>query len=315
MRMLVTGGAGFIASHVVDLLIAAGNDVAVVDNFATGKRSNLNVRADFYEADLVSPSIEYVLATVRPEIVFHHAAQMSVKASTADPLHDARVNVLGLVNLLQACTATGVRKLVFASSGATYGNPVYLPMDEDHPQLPASPYGITKLMSEHYLRYYALERGLAFTVLRYGNVYGPRQDSHGEAGVIAIFARQLLLGQAPTIHWDGEQVRDYVYVADVARANFLAATAGDGRCYCIGTGVGTSVNRLYQLLSDTLGVAIPPRRAPRCPGDLRTAYFDSSRARRELGWEPTVKLREGLHETLSAYRREFTREPIGTAAY
>jgi UDP-glucose 4-epimerase len=314
MRTLVTGGAGFIGSHIVDLLIAEGHDVAVIDNFATGKRTNLNRRARFYEIDILSPSLRHVFAAVEPEVVFHQAAQMSVKASTDDPLYDARVNVMGLVNVLEACVETGVRKIVFASSGATYGNPIYLPIDENHPQRPESPYGITKMVAEHYLRYYARDRGLAFTALRYGNVYGPRQDAYGEAGVVAIFARQLLTGQVPTIHWDGEQIRDYVYVTDVARANLLAATAGDGCCYCIGTGIGTTVNRLYDLICAAVGVRVTPRRAPRRPGDLRAAYFDNARAARDLGWEPIVPLTEGIRMTVEACRREFAPEAIEAAA-
>ncbi len=304
MKVLVTGGAGFIGSHIVDLLLAEGHDVGVVDNLVTGKRGNVNRGAHFYEVDVVSPSFQDVLGETKPEVVFHEAAQMSVKASTDDPLYDARVNVLGLVNVLEGCARAGVRKVVFASSGATYGNPDYLPIDEEHPQRPASPYGITKMVAEHYLRYYALDRGVTFTALRYGNVYGPRQDSHGEAGVVAIFTRMLLAGETPVIHWDGEQTRDYVYVEDVARANLLAATAGDGRCYSIGTGVGTSVNTIYRLLSEIIGVTIPPRRAPRRPGDLRTAYFATRRAREDLGWAPTVSLRDGLRRTVEAWRAE-----------
>jgi UDP-glucose 4-epimerase len=310
---MVTGGAGFIGSHLVDLLIAEGHHVAVVDNLITGKRSNLNPRARFYEVDIVSPSIEQVFLEERPEVVFHQAAQMSVKVSTDDPLWDARVNALGMVMVLEACVLAGVRKIVFASSGATYGNPRCLPMDEDHPQMPESPYGITKLMGEHYLRYYAQERLLQYTALRYGNVYGPRQDSYGEAGVVAIFARQLLMGQTPTIHWDGEQVRDYVYVGDVARANLVAATAGDGRCYCIGTGTGTSVNQLYQMICEAAGVVMLPRRTGRRPGDLRAAYFDARRARDELGWAPMVSLRDGLHRTVTSQRHELALGPSPTA--
>ena len=314
VRAVVTGGAGFIGSHIVDLLLAEGHDIAVVDNLVTGKHSNLNPRARFYEASVVSPSLKWVLAAERPEVVFHQAAQMSVKASTDDPLYDAQINVIGLVNLLEACVAAGVRKVVYASSGAIYGNPVYLPLDEDHPQRPESPYGITKLAGEHYLRYYALERGLRYTALRYGNVYGPRQDGYGEAGVVAIFAHQLLTGQVPVIHWDGEQVRDYVYVADVARANLLAAATGDGCCYGIATGIGTSVNHLYRLLCESIGVDVTPRRGPRRPGDLRVAYFDASRARADLGWEPTVGLRDGLRLTVEARRRELATATARAAA-
>jgi UDP-glucose 4-epimerase len=306
MRALVTGGAGFIGSHITDLLLTEGFDVAVVDNLVTGDRRNLNPRARFHKIDICSPGFGQVLTQEKPEVVFHQAAQMSVKASTDDPYYDARVNVLGLVNVLESCVMAGVRKIVFASSGATYGNPRYLPLDEKHPQHPESPYGITKMVAEHYLNYYALDRGLQFTALRYGNVYGPRQDSFGEAGAVAIFARQLLSGQTPTIHWDGEQVRDYINVTDVARANLRSATAGDGACYCIGTGAGTSVNQLYRTLCGIIGVDIEPLRAPRRPGDLRAAYFDIARARVELGWEPTVSLRDGLAATVEYCRNELS---------
>jgi UDP-glucose 4-epimerase len=302
VKMLVTGGAGFIGSHIAALLLAEGHHVAVVDNLKTGKRANLDPRAHFYEVDIVGSDLSSVLLAERPDVVYHQAAQMSVKVSTDDPRYDAEVNVLGLINLLEGCVSAGVRKVVFASSGATYGNPRYLPIDEEHPQLPESPYGITKMVAEHYLKYYALDHGLQYTALRYGNVYGPRQDAFGEAGVVAIFAQQLLHGQTPTIHWDGEQVRDYVHVSDVARANLLAASAGDGRCYCIGTGVGSSVNQIYRLISDAVGVRVEPRRAPRRPGDLRAAYFKIDRARHELGWEPRVALREGLAQTVVSFR-------------
>lgn len=304
MKTLVTGGAGFIGSHLVDLLIARHHDVAVIDNLATGKREYCNAKAHFYQMDLADQEAAEVIAEEHPEVLFHLAAQVSVKRSTDDPLYDARVNVLGLIATLRACVRAGVRKIVFASSGATYGNPIYLPIDEDHPQRPASPYGITKMVAEHYLSYFALDHGLSYTCLRYGNVYGPRQDSTGEAGVVAIFARRLLSGEAPLIHWDGEQVRDYVYVTDVARANLLAASAGDNRCYCIGTGTGTSVNRLYEAMCEVTGVYLSPERVPRRPGDLRTAIFDASRARRELDWQPRVSLEDGLRETVAFYRNQ-----------
>lgn len=302
MRALITGGAGFIGSHIVELLVAAGDTVAVVDNLISGRRTNVHPRATFYCEDIGSSDFGRILARERPQVVFHQAAQMSVKKSTDDPVYDAQVNVMGLLNVLAACVANGVRKIVFASSGATFGNPDYLPLDEQHPLRPASPYGISKMVAEHYLAYYRQDHGLEYVALRYGNVYGPRQDAHGEAGVIAIFTRQLLAGQVPVIHWDGEQVRDYVYVADVAKANVRAATAVHAGAYCIGTGVGTSVNQLYEQLCRALGVQVTPERAPRRAGDLRAAYFDIRLAERELGWRPRVTLDEGLARTVEAFR-------------
>jgi UDP-glucose 4-epimerase len=303
----VTGGAGFIGSHIVDTLLAAGHPVAVVDNLVGGRRSNVNPSAEFYLEDIGEPGFERILERERPRVVFHQAAQISVKKSTDDPPYDARVNVLGLLNVLEACTRTGVRKIVFASSGATYGNPDYLPLDEEHPLRPAAPYGITKMIAEHYLKYYALDRGLQFTALRYGNVYGPRQDAHGEAGVVAIFTTQLLTGQTPVIHWDGEQVRDYVYVGDVARANLLAATAGDGGTYCVGTGVGTSVNQLFSVICDAAGVHPEPTRSARRAGDLRAAYFDTRRAETDFGWQARVPLAEGIARTVAEFRTQLDR--------
>lgn len=314
MKALVTGGAGFIGSHIVDTLVAEGHDVAVLDNLVTGRLENLRHHASvrFYQADVVhDEQVQRVFQQEKPEVVFHQAAQMSVKVSTDRPIYDAEVNVLGLLNVLRASVAAGVRKVLFASSGATFGNPQYLPMDEVHPQVPGAPYGITKMVAEHYLRYFHEDHGLAFTSLRYGNVYGPRQDAHGEAGVVAIFTTQLLEGRTPTIHWDGEQTRDYVYVRDVARANVLASgTAGDGHCFCIGTGVGTTVNDVYRLVSRSLGVWREPHRAPRRAGDLRAAYFDTRRASAVLGWRPEVSLADGLHETVTAFRAA-TRELAG----
>jgi UDP-glucose 4-epimerase len=286
------------------MLIADGHDVAVVDNLIGGRRSNVHPLARLYLEDIGGVGFASILERERPEVIFHQAAQMSVKKSTDDPVYDAQVNVMGLLNVLEAATAASVRKVVFASSGATYGNPDYLPMDELHPQRPGSPYGITKMVAEHYLHYYAVDRGLQYTALRYGNVYGPRQDAHGEAGVVAIFTRQLLNGETPTIHWDGEQVRDYVYVTDVARANLAAATAGDQASYCIGTGIGISVNQLYASLCQAVGVDVTPKRAARRAGDLRAAYFDTRRATTDLAWQPTITFDEGLAHTVAAFQAE-----------
>jgi UDP-glucose 4-epimerase len=304
VKTLVTGGAGFIGSHIVDLLLAEGHRVAVVDNLVGGRRSNIHGSARWYQEDIRNDEFARIVAHEQPEVMFHQAAQMSVKKSTDDPVYDATVNVLGLLNVLEACVRTRVRKVIFASSGATYGNPDYLPLDEQHQLRPASPYGITKMVAEHYLAYYRRDHGLQYTALRYGNVYGPRQDSHGEAGVIAIFIRQLLTGHTPVIHWDGEQVRDYVYVGDVAQANLRAAAAGDGGSYCIGTGAGTSVNQVYDELCRILSLQVKPERAPRRAGDLRAAYFDTRLAERDLDWRPSVTLDRGLARTVEAFRAE-----------
>ncbi len=306
MKVLVTGGAGFIGSHLVDLLIEGDHEVSVVDNLTTGRLQNVNEHAHFYLEDICSREFKHLLAREQPQVVFHEAAQMSVKKSMDDPVNDAEVNVLGMLNLLEACALTGVRKVVFASSGATYGEPDYLPMDEDHPQRPASPYGITKMVGEHYLAFYRRERGLQFTALRYGNVYGPRQSALGEAGVVAIFTTQLLTGQVPTIHWDGKQVRDYVYVGDVARANMLAlhSERANGRTYCIGTGEGSTVNHVYSELCRILGVSVTPEHGPRRAGDLRAAYFDTTRAQTDLGWRARVSLADGLARTAAAFWAE-----------
>jgi len=252
MRILVTGGAGFIGSHIVDQYITADHEVAVVDNLweeGGGKEENLNPEARFFRADITDEAtLQSIFDEVRPEVVSHHAAQHSVAISTKNPRLDARVNVLGLLNVLTNCTRVGTRKIIFASSGATYGTPARLPIDEEVPQRPESPYGITKMVTENYLRYWQEANALAYTVLRYGNVFGPRQDPNGEAGVIAIFAKRFLNHEPVRIDWDGEQKKDYVYVEDVARANLLAIERCDNEIFCIGTGKGASVNELYQAL-------------------------------------------------------------------
>ena len=307
MRVLVTGGAGFIGSHIVDQCIAAGHEVAIVDNLweeGGGKKENVNAKATFYRADITDEAaLQRIFDEVRPEIVSHQAAQHSVAISTKNPQLDARVNVLGLLNVLTNCTRTGTRKIVFASSGATYGTPARLPIDEDVPQRPESPYGITKMVTEHYLRYWQEANGLTYTALRYGNVFGPRQDPNGEAGVIAIFAKRFLKHDSVRIDWDGEQQKDYVYVEDVARANLLALDHGDNEIFCIGTGRGASVNELYHTLEKIIGYTPEIVRAPKRPGDIYLAYFDSSKAARVLGWHPQESLEEGIKKTVDYYRQ------------
>ena len=305
MKALVTGGAGFIGSHVVDVLLEAGHQVSIVDNLwelGGGRMENVNPLASFHKLDIRDAALSDVFDQERPEAICHLAAQHSVKISTDDPEHDAQVNILGLLNLLQCATRFGARKIVFSSSGATYGTVEEMPVDENTPQHPESPYGITKLSSEYYLQFWKGLHGLDFTALRYGNVYGPRQDPNGEAGVIAIFAQAILLGKPVRIDWDGEQQKDYVYVGDVARSNLLALTRGSGEAYCIATGRGTSVNALYRALADIIGHAVDIVKAPKRPGDIYLTYFDCSKALAQLGWKAEVGLGEGLRLTADYFK-------------
>lgn len=306
MRVLVTGGAGFIGSHIVDKCVEAGHEVAVVDNLwdeGGGKPANLHPQARFYKVDVTDDAaLDVVFDEVQPEVVSHQAAQHSVSISTKNPKLDARVNVLGLLNVLTNCTRAGVRKVVFASSGATYGTPARLPIDETVEQRPESPYGITKMITEYYLRYWQEAHGLTFTALRYGNVYGPRQDPNGEAGVIAIFAKRFLKHQSVRIDWDGEQQKDYVYVEDVARANLIALERGDNDIFCIGTGKGTSVNAIYHALAQITSYRPEIIQAPKRPGDIYLAYFNCSKADQILGWRPQVTIEEGISHTVDFFR-------------
>lgn len=305
MRILMTGGAGFIGSHIVEAYLEAGHDVAVVDSLWShggGRRDSVPPAARFYEVDIRSPELREIVARERPEIVNHHAAQHSVKFSTDDPAYDAQVNVLGMINVLEAAQAAGTRKVIFASSAATYGTVEQLPADESTPQHPESPYGITKMVTEHYLHYWQRERGLHYTALRYGNVYGPRQDPNGEAGVIAIFAKRFLSGQGIRIYWDGDQTRDYVYVGDVARANLMALEGADNEIICIGSGVPTSVNQIYRGLSALTGFEAPIEWQPRRPGDPRDSLFNPAKAAVVLGWRSEVEFGEGLRRTVEWFR-------------
>src|SRR3989440_7500791 len=308
MRILVTGGAGFIGSHIVDQCVALGHEVAIVDNLweeGGGKKENLNSKATFYRADITDEAtLQKIFDEVRPEIVSHQAAQHSVAISTKNPQLDARVNVLGLLNVLTNCTRIGTRKIIFASSGATYGTPARLPIDEEVPQRPESPYGITKMVTEHYLRYWQEANGLTYTALRYGNVYGPRQDPNGEAGVIAIFAKRFLNHDSVRIDWDGGQSKDYVFVEDVARANVLAIDHGDNDIFCIGTGKGTSVNEIYRALEGSIGYSPEIFKATKRPGDIHLAYFNCGKAARILGWKAEVDLQEGIKATVDFFREQ-----------
>jgi UDP-glucose 4-epimerase len=306
MRILVTGGAGFIGSHLIDIFVAAGHETAVVDNFwehGGGRRENLNPKAKLYAVDIRDSGLEHAFAEFAPEVVSHHAAQHSVAISTADPKYDAEVNVLGLLNVLRLSVKHNVRKVTFASSAATYGTPQRLPIAEDHPQLPESPYGITKMAAEHYLRYFSAAHGLNSTVLRYGNVFGPRQDPNGEAGVIAIFCGRILAGQPIRVDWDGEQEKDFVYVGDVARAGLIALDRGDGGTFNIGTGVGTSVNALHKAITAEVGRDVEIVRAPKRSGDIRKCIFAIEKAKDVLGWSPETTLAAGITKTVDYFRK------------
>ncbi len=305
MRIIVTGGAGFIGSHIVESYIGAGHDVLVLDSLwehGGGRRINVPERASFVHMDVRDANISRIFTEFKPEIVSHHAAQHSVAISSRDPKYDADVNVMGMLNVLENCVKTGVKKVIFASSGAIFGTPDRFPITETTPQRPSSPYGITKMVTEHYLRFYKQEKGLDFTALRYGNVYGPRQDPNGEAGVISIFIGKFLKNEGVRIDSDGEQTRDYVYVKDVAQLNVAALDKGSGQCYCIGTGVKTSVNELYRSLAGISGFEAPIAHAPRRPGDARDAQFDASLAKKDLGWKAETKLAEGMKETYEYFR-------------
>lgn len=303
MRALVTGGAGFIGSHLVDALVAEGHETTVLDNLVRGARERVPAAARFVELDVEDPGLHSVIADGAFDAVFHLAAQIDVRVSMQDPLTDARANVLGTVNLLQAVSRAGVARTVFASSGGTvYGDTDILPTPEGHRCAPESAYGASKLAGELYGDMFRRIGGMSFVALRYGNVYGPRQDPHGEAGVVAIFASRLLRGEPAIINGDGKQTRDYVYVDDVVRANLAAARCDATGPLNIGTAVATDVNRLHALLAAASGSTLSPVHGPAKPGEQRGSALAVDRARAELGWSPVVDLGEGLRRTVESFR-------------
>jgi UDP-glucose 4-epimerase len=301
MKIIVTGGAGFIASHLVDWLVQEGHDVAVLDNLSTGSPHNVNEHARFVQADLLDAAAAELIETFRPEVVYHHAAQSNVLTSLKRISYDARVNILGTVSLLERCRDAGVRKFVYASSAAVYGTPQYLPVDESHPVRPLSFYGISKHTPEHYLAAFSDLYGLEYTVLRYANVYGIRQDPKGEGGVVSIFLERLLAGMPPVIFGDGKQTRDFIYVKDVVRANAAALYAGSGGIFNVSRNEQTSVVELLRTMCGLLDRPFAPEYAPARSGDIVHSRLDNRAAMRELGWEPAYPLRDGLKETIEYY--------------
>ncbi len=306
MKILVTGGAGFIGSHVVDTYIANGYEVVVVDDLSTGRKSNLNPAAKFYEMDIRSSDLARVFEAERPDFVNHHAAQIDLRRSIADPMFDADINVRGSINLIENAKNFGVKHFIYISTGgAVYGEPVYLPCDENHPINPISPYGASKHTVEHYLYMYYVNHRLKFTVLRYPNVYGPRQNPHSEAGVIAIFTRKMLAGEQVTINGDGQNERDFVYVGDCARANLLTLQCADGAgIYNLGTGKGITINQIFHTLKNAIGYQQEPVYGPAKLGETRRIYLDAQKAYQGLSWEPVVPFEEGLMHTIQYLRQK-----------
>lgn len=310
MKILVTGGAGFIGSHVVDKFIESGHQVIVVDNLSSGRRENLNPQAKFYEVDIREKvKLEEIFKEERPDVVDHHAAQISVVSSVEDPGFDAEVNIIGSLNLIDLSLRYGVKKFIYASTGgAVYGEPIYLPCDEKHPVDPLAPYGISKHTVEHYLYMNHVNFGLNYVVLRYANVYGPRQDPHGEAGVVAIFSKRMLQGKEAYIFGDGWQERDFVYVGDVADANLAALNyekeikSSLDPIFNVGTGVGTNVNTIFSLIKRFTGFEKDPVYKPPRPGEVYKVYLDVEKIKNEMDWVPRISLEEGLKLTVEWFR-------------
>ena len=306
MKILVTGGAGFIASHVADAYIAAGHDVAIIDDLSRGSEKNIPAQAHFYLGDILDRDlVERVFASEKPDAVNHHAAQMDVRRGVQEPIFDASVNILGSINLLELAIAHEVRRFVYISSaGAAYGEPKRMPVPEDYPINPITPYGISKHTIEHYLFTFSALYGLPYVVLRYGNVYGPRQSSKGEAGVFAIFCEQMLAGIQPVIYGDGSKLRDYVYIDDVAEANLLALERGTGEIFNIADGVPTSDYEVFAKVRDGLGIQdLEPEYVPKRAGEIDKICLDISKARELLGWVPRVSLEEGARRTVQFFRQ------------
>jgi UDP-glucose 4-epimerase len=303
MKFLVTGGAGFIASHIVDRLINEGHEVVIVDDLSTGSEENLNPNARLCKMNIRSPELASVFEDEKPDYVSHHAAQVLVARSLREPMLDCWLNIEGSINIIHLSQKYGVKKIIYASTGgALYGEPEYLPVDEDHPVNPLAPYGASKHTVEHYLYMYGVNDGLNYTILRYPNIYGPRQNPHGEAGVIAIFTQKMLDGEQPIIFGDGTATRDYVYIDDIVDANMLAVTNGNKLICNLGSNIETSVNEIFDLLKEEFQFPLNPIRRPKRTGEVYRICLTNERAKAELGWSPKVSFEEGVRRTVKYYR-------------
>ena len=305
MKVLVTGGAGFIASNIVDALVERGDDVVVIDDLSEGRREYVNPKAKFYQMNICAPDIAGVFEKEKPEIVSHHAAHILLRRSVEEPMYDANINILGSINVLVNSVRHGVKKLIYASSGgAIYGEPEYLPADENHPINPVSQYGVSKYCAEHYIDLYARQSELKYAVLRYGNVYGPRQNPFGEAGVIAIFARQMMRGERPSIFGPGNKTRDYTHVSDIVAVNLLAMERGENVTCNIGTGIETSDQQIFDAVAEAVGYKQKPNYTPVRPGEIQRICLDCSRAKEEFGWSAKVELKRGIASTVKYFKQK-----------
>lgn len=305
MKILITGGAGFIGSHIADAYIDAGHSVVIIDDLSMGVKDNINPKAKFYQTDIRDKALKDIFKQGKFDIVNHHAAQMDVRKSVDDPMFDASVNIIGVLNLLENCKAFSVKKFIFASTGgAIYGEQDYFPADENHPVRPLSPYGITKLATEKYLFYYEQVFNLPYVVLRYANVYGPRQNPHGEAGVVAIFAKKMLEGGQPHINGDGKQTRDYVFIHDVVKANLMALEYKNSDIFNIGAGIETDVNQLFQHLKNLTKSNCDELHGPAKKGEQLRSVLDTNKIRKTLGWQPNYNIEEGLRLTVEFFKNK-----------
>jgi UDP-glucose 4-epimerase len=301
--VLATGGAGFIGSHLADALLKRGDEVIVIDDLSTGSSQNLNPDAEFHQLDIRSRQAAELVRRRRPDAIVHHAAQMSVSRSVREPAFDADVNLMGSINLLEAARQAEARFIFASTGGALYGDADILPTPETYPAWPVSPYGVSKLAFEHYLHCYGVQHGLGYTALRYANVFGPRQNPHGEAGVVAIFCLNLLSAEPPTVNGDGKQTRDFIHVADVVRANLAALDSDQRGHFNVGTGRPCDINTLFEMIEGRMEVSIGKRHGPARPGDQRTSVLDSSLIADKLGWQPEMSLEAGVADTVDWFRR------------